>query len=156
DKFVGLAGIWRLVTEIYARMRFLDWQWRANQGEHRGCIPRDIEGYKREEAGAIRYQLFLHDRVVPRLADEGDITAYLRERDNASQSITVPLAGNPWDGNVDTAALKALSPLTPFRIGVEEYVHHRHYQSLIDRVHVGSLGWKEWVTGKEVLSALAD
>jgi hypothetical protein len=156
EMFLNLAGVWRMVTETYANMRFRDWRWRANQGEHRGCVPTDAQALLREHAGGLRYQLFLHDRIVPRLASELEVADYVKRLEETAKSITVPAAGEPWDGNVNIEALKALCSLSPLRIAVEEYVHHRHYLPLIDTVRVGSVGWREWVTGKEVLYGLAD
>jgi hypothetical protein len=156
EKFGTLAGIWRVVAETWADMRFRDWRWRAVQGRPRCCVPSDPEALLREHAGAIRYQMFLQDRFPRRLTDAAEASEYLGCLEATAASVTVPGAGVPWDGAVDLESMRHLCVLSPIRVVVEEYVDHRHYLPLIDRVEVGSVGWREWVAGKEVLYCLAD
>jgi hypothetical protein len=155
EKFGTLAGIWRVVAETWANMRYRDWRWSAVQGRPRCCVPSDPAALLREHAGAIRYQMFLQDRIIRRtgVAEGGE---YLRCLEATAASVTVPGAGVPWSGAVDLELMGRLCALSPIRLFVQEYVDHRHYLPLIDRVNVGSVGWREWVAGKEILYCLAD
>ena len=49
-----------------------------------------------------------------------------------------------------------LCDLSPLPVAVEEYVDLRHYLPLIDRARAGSLGWRDWIAGKNALYCLAD
>jgi hypothetical protein len=155
EKFCNLAGLWRIVAEQWANMRFRDWRWTMFQKQS-CCVPADRDAYLREHAGALRYQLFMQDRIIARLLAPENRPVYPDALRSVAASIIVPAAGAPWDAKIDLDALKELCSLAPLQIFIEEYVHHRHYAPLIDDVSVGTIGWREWVTGKTVLYCLAD
>lgn len=151
-----LAGIWRMVAGTWADMRFRDWQWIAIDGQRRACVPTDSDAFLREHAGGLRYQQFIQARVMQRLHEQLNRPDYFDHLRTTAASITVPEAGALWDGRIELESLKKLCSLCHLRVVVEEYVNHRHYQPLIDRVKIGSIGWHDWVSGKEVLYCLAD
>ncbi len=154
-KFLTLSGIWRVVAEQWANMRYRDWRW-TTINACAACLPADSNSYIREAAGDLRYQLFLHDRIMERVASQHNMTAYADSRRSVVASITVPTTGESWDGQVDLDALKQAVSLAPMQYVVEEYVDCRHYLPLIDAVKIGSIGWREWVVGKTLLYCLAD
>ena len=156
EKFLVLAGIWRAVAETWANMRFRGWPWTLDGHGHQVCAPVDRVAFVREYAGSLRYEMFVAERSLLRLAGLRIASAYTECLRAVSASITVPAAGQPWDGEWDIEQMKRLCDLAPLRAAVDEYVNRRHYLPLIDRTRVGSVGWREWVAGKESLYCLAD
>jgi hypothetical protein len=154
-KFIALAGVWRMATEAWANTRFRGWRWSCGASGHYGCFPEDNTAYIREQAGGIRYQMFVGQRIL-QSADDMDLAAYLDRLNKLAQSITIPQASESWSGEIDVAALRDLCSLAPLKAAVEEYVDQRHYGPMVDRVVVGSLGWHEWCDGKAALYCLAD
>jgi len=156
EKFLVLAGIWRAVSETWANIRFSNWRWTLDGEGHHVCAPTDQLEYLREHAGATRYELFIAERLLLRLAHERGAAAYSDCLGRVSGSIKVPAGGEPWDGHLDLAEMKRLCGLSPFRAGVEQGVNARHYMPLVEKATVGSVGWREWVAGKGALYCLAD
>lgn len=155
-KFCALAGVWQTVSEVWANMRFRGWQWICDAEGRRGCVPDDDTAFIREHAASIRYELFLSQRILQQAADDVDSTAYLDRRQQLVQSITIPQAGESWDGQVNIQALREYHRLEAFKDAVEQYVDRRHYGPMVERVKVGSLGWREWCDGKSAMYCLAD
>lgn len=154
EKFLALATIWRQVAESWGNMRFRGWQWRT-QNASRGCYPKAPDAFLREHAAAIRYDRFLQDRILIRLLSDTNATEYLKNELAVAKSVEIPLPGQVWNGKVDIEGLNQLVEHSHFRQVVEEYVNNRHYMPLIERVRVGSLGWREWAIGKEVVVCIA-
>lgn len=155
-KFIALAGIWRMVTEAWANMRFRGWRWICYGEGRRGCVPMDNAAYIREHAGTVRYQLFMVERILHSAVEEADPAAYFTRQKEVAASITIPQAGEVWDGSVDVESLRELRDLSPLNTAIEKYVDQRHYLPLVDRVKIGSIGWREWCAGKATLYCLAD
>ena len=95
-------------------------------------------------------------RILQSAADEVDRTAYLNRQKELARSIAIPQAGELWDGQVNVDVLREVAILAPFKAAVEQYVDQRHYGPMVDRVKVGSLGWREWCEGKAAMYCLAD
>lgn len=156
EKFTVLAAIWRMVAETGANVRFRDWRWITTRSGTIGCVPADGDAFLRDNAGGVRYQLFITDRVLRRLAGETAFKDFANVLNSVAASIRVPLAGEAWDGQLDLPSFKAFCSLCTLRVHVEEYVEYRHYLPLLDGVRAHSISWREWISGKAVLVSLAD
>ena len=155
-KFVELAGIWRMISQAWANMRFRGWRWICDVEGRHGCVPDDNEACIREQAGSIRYQEFVSQRIIQSATQKIYLAACFNLQKELAQSIKIPQAGEVWGGQVNLEVLRQYRSLSIFNTSVEEYVNHRHYRTMVDRVTVGPLGWREWCAGKAAMYCLAD
>ena len=155
SKYLGLAGIWRVIGNAWGNMRFRNWKWDSIKSAT-VCRPRDEEEYLREAAGGIRFHRMVQQSVVNRQIASPNKDAYQKELAAVSNSIAIPSQGETWDGVLDMDSLGRLCNYSPTIVIVEEYVDERHYRPLIEKVVAESASWQEWIQGKNVLQCLAD
>jgi len=144
-----------MVEEQWANLKFRDWRW-ATYKSRPCCVPSDTKAYLRELGGAMRHDLVVHEKIYFKMTDPQRLQEYMKRVVLTAESISVPPAGQAWDGKIDVEALKELCQLSVLKITVEEYVQSRHYSPLLKRVKVGTMGWEEWVAGKGALACIAD
>src|SRR5262249_27207150 len=114
-EYLTLAGVWRVVGSAWANLRFRQWDWRINKRKEDVCAPTDPTETLREHVAAIRYNIFVEQRILRSVAVQrqaGDEVMTRRVLDSLTLSAENPV----WDGGIDIEGLKSLCDRSVFKI----------------------------------------
>ena len=153
--YLTLAGIWPVVGSAWANLRYRQWDWLLNRDKQNVCARRDPAEMLREHVAAIRYNIFVEQRVLRSVAERRDAGDQAKTR-QVVDSLTLSTENPVWDGGIDVPGLKSLCERSDFSVFCDEYVSARHYSPLLPKLTVAGIDWKTWYGGSNVLRVLAD